>query len=133
MSGDVWDGDLSKHQGVAGMRIPPGNYRVEIEDAELTETSGKTPMVNIWLTVLNEGEFQGATITDRLVLTPELTPRTVEFLNCIGLTHSGATDPASLREFVGKVLEAHVVVGEPYNGRVRAEVRGSPDAIGNSD
>lgn len=114
--------DLSNYKDRVGSRVPPGTYRVQVEDAELTESSNKNPMVNLWFTIL-EGEFQGQTITDRLVLTDRSLFRVVGFLQGIGLPTPKKKLKLNIRQFIGRVLDVEADDGEPYNGRVRTEVR----------
>lgn len=115
--------DLSNYKDRVGSRVVPGTYRVQVEDAELTESSNKNPMVNLWFTIL-EGEFQGQTVTDRLVLTERSMFRVVGFMQGIGLPTPKKKLKMNLRQFIGRVLDIEVDDGEPYNGRVRSEVRG---------
>lgn len=121
--------DLSNYKDRVGSRVAPGSYRVQVEDAELTESSNKNPMVNLWLTIM-EGEFQGQTVTDRLVLTEKSLFRVVGFMQGIGLPTPKRKLKLNIRQFVGKVLDVDIDDGEPYNGRIRSEVRGYNKAPG---
>lgn len=121
--------DLSNYKDRVGSRVAPGSYRVQVEDAELTESSNKNPMVNLWFTVM-EGEFQGQTVTDRLVLTEKSLFRVVGFMQAIGLPTPKRKLKLNIRQFVGKVLDVDIDDGEPYNGRIRSEVRGYNKAPG---
>lgn len=115
--------DLSNYKDRVGTRVIPGTYRVQVEDVELTESSNKNPMVNMWFTCL-DGEFQGQTLTDRLVLTEKSMFRVVGFMQAIGLPTPKKKLKLNIRQFIGRVLDVEVDDGEPYNGRIRSEVRG---------
>jgi hypothetical protein len=136
--------DLSNYKDRVGTRVIPARYRVQVEDAESTESSNHNPMVNLWFKVIG-GEFDGATITDRLVLTEKSLFRVVGFMQAIGLPTPKRKLKVNIRQFVGRVLDIEVDDGEPYNGRIRSEVRAyykvpkgegtdqSDDAIGEDD
>ena len=115
--------DLSNYKDRVGSRVVPGTYRVQVEDAEITESAAKNQMINLWFTVI-EGEFQGQTVVDRLVLTEKSLFRVVGFMQGIGLPTPKKKLKLNVRQFVGRVLDIDVEDGEPYNGRIRSEVRG---------
>lgn len=115
--------DLSNYKDRVGSRVMPGTYRVQVEDAENTESANKNPMINLWFTIL-EGEFAGQTVTDRLVLTEKSLFRVVGFMQAIGLPTPKKRIKLNTRQFVGRTLDIEVDDGDPYNGRVRSEVRG---------
>jgi hypothetical protein len=115
--------DLTSYKDRVGSRVVPGTYRVQVEDAEITESAAKNQMINLWFTVV-EGEFQGQTVVDRLVLTEKSLFRVVGFMQGIGLPTPKKKLKINIRQFVGRVLDIDVEDGEPYNGRIRSEVRG---------
>lgn len=115
--------DLSNYKDRVGSRVPPGTYRVQVEDVERTESSNKNDMINLWFAIL-DGEFMGQTITDRLVITEKSLFRVVGFMQGIGLPTPKKKLKLNIRQFVGRTLDIEVDDGEPYNGRVRSEVRG---------
>lgn len=115
--------DLSNYKDRVGARIAPGTYRVQVEDAELTKANSGNPMVNMWLRVTG-GEFDGQTIVDRLVVTEKSLFRIVGFLQAVGIPTPKKTIQVPVRAIIGKVLEVEVADGEPYNGKIKSEVRG---------
>lgn len=115
--------DLSNYKDRVGSRLVPDTYRVQVEDAEITESAAKNQMINLWFTVM-EGEFQGSTVVDRLVLTEKSLFRVVGFMQGVGLPTPKKKLKINVRQFVGRVLDIDVEDGEPYNGRIRSEVRG---------
>ena len=85
MSNDDFELDLTNYKDRVGSRVTPGRYRVYVEDAEMGQTSKKDPMINIWL-LIQGGEFDGATIIDRLLPAHEKALfRVVGFMDAIGL------------------------------------------------
>jgi hypothetical protein len=115
--------DLTNYKDRVGNRVVPGRYTVLVEDAELDKSQAGNDMVNLWLRVTG-GEFDGATIVDRLTITEKALFRVVGFMQAIGLPTPRKRFKMNVRAFVGKTLDVDVEDGEPYNGRVKSEVRG---------
>lgn len=115
--------DLSNYKDRVGSRVTPGRYKVVVEDAEMDKSKAGNDMINVWFRVL-EGEHEGATVIDRLTITEKALFRVVGFMQGIGMPTPKKRLSLSPRQFVGKVLEIDVEDGEPYNGRVKSEVRG---------
>lgn len=115
--------DLSNYKDKVGSRVTPGRYKVLVEDVESTEARSGNKMINLWFNI-QDGEFKGQTIVDRLVLTENSLFRVVGFMQALGLPTPKKRLKLNLRLFVGKVLEIDVEDGDPYNGRVKSEVRG---------
>lgn len=116
--------DLTKFKDRVGNRVNPGRYRVVVEDAEQDTAKSGNTMINLWLKVVG-GEFDGAVIVDRLVLTENSLFRVVGFMQAIGMPTPKKRLQVNLQtQFVGRALDVDVEDGEPYNGRVKSEVRG---------
>lgn len=115
--------DLTSYKERIGQRVVPGRYTVVVEDAEIDTAKSGNQMINLWLRVLN-GTYEGSTLTDRLVITEKSLFRVVAFMQAIGLPTPKKRLAVNLRNFIGKTLDVDVDDGEPYNGRVRSEVRG---------
>ena len=115
--------DLSNYKDRGGSRVAEGTYRVLVEDAEQTEARSGNAMIKLFFRIQG-GEFDGATIVDRLVLTEKSLFRVVGFMQAIGLPTPKKKLAISLNQFIGKHLDIQVEDGEPYNGRVKSEVRG---------
>lgn len=129
--GDSFVVDLSNYKDRVGQRVTPGRYRVLVEDAEMDTAKSGNKMINLWLRV-EEGEHQGATIIDRLVLTENSLFRVVGFMQAIGLPTPKKRLALNLRNFIGRHLIIDVEDGDPYNGRVKSEVRGYSKIEGDS-
>lgn len=116
--------DLTNYRDRFGTRVAPGRYIARVEDAEADETSGGKPMINVFLEIVDEGEFQGATVVDRLLPAHEKALfRVVNFMRALGLPTPKKRLQINLSQFVGKYVEIDVDDGEPYNGTIRSEVR----------
>lgn len=115
--------DLTNYKDRVGSRVEPGRYRVQIEDIENTRSNAGNPMMNIQFRVMG-GEFDGQTIVDRLAQTEKAMFRTVGFLQALGVPTPKKKLKLNTQNLVGKVMEIDVEDGEPYQGRVRSEVRG---------
>lgn len=115
--------DLTGYKDRVGARVEPGRYRVVVDDAEMDKSKAGNPMVNIWLRVVG-GEFDGATLTDRLTITDKALFRIVGFMQAIGLPTPKKRLQVNTAMFVGKMLDVDVEDGDPYNGRIKSEVRG---------
>ena len=114
--------DLSNFKDRVGQRIQPGRYRVVVDDVEQDTAKSGNQMINLWLRVV-EGEFSGSVLIDRLVLHQNSLFRVVGFLQAIGVPTPKKKLRMNIQAFLGKVLEVEVDDGEPYNGRVKSEVR----------
>jgi hypothetical protein len=115
--------DLTGYKDKVGARVTEGRYRVVVEDCEQDKSAAGNDMINLWLRIVG-GEFDGQTIVDRLVLTGKSLFRVVGFMQAIGLPTPKKRLKVSLDQFKGKTLEVDVADGDPYNGRVKSEVRG---------
>lgn len=121
--------DLTNYKDRVGNRVVPGRYTVVVEDAENDTAKSGNAMVNLWLRVQG-GEFDGATIVDRLVITEKSLFRVVGFMQAIGLPTPKKRLKMNVRGFIGRTLDIDVEDGDPYNGRVKSEVRGYMRIVG---
>lgn len=115
--------DLSNYKDRVGARVTPDRYRVVVEDVESDSSKAGNPMINIWFRIQG-GEFDGQTLVDRLTITEKALFRVVGFMNAIGLPTPKQQIRINPQKFLGQVLDVDVDDGEPYNGRVKSEIRG---------
>ena len=115
--------DLSNYKDRVGSRVLPGRYRVVVEDVEADQSKAGNPMINLWFRIQG-GEFDGQTLVDRLTVTEKALFRVVGFMQAIGLPTPKKKLQINPQKFLGQVLDVDVDDGEPYNGRVKSEVRG---------
>lgn len=115
--------DLSNYRDRVGGRIEPGRYRVVVEDAWEDKSNAGNTMITMNLRVSDGGEFDGTSVIDRLVLSEKSLFRVVGFMQAIGLPTPKRKLQVNLSRFIGQTLEIDVEDGDPYNGRVKSEVR----------
>lgn len=115
--------DLSNYKDRVGARVAPGRYPVVVEDVEADQSKAGNPMINLWFRIQG-GEYDGQTLVDRLTVTDKALFRVVGFLNAIGMPTPKGQVKVNPQKFLGQRLEVDVDDGEPYNGRVKSEVRG---------
>lgn len=123
----IWD--LTNFKDRTGSRVPPGRYKVIVDDVEVTKAQESgNEMANLWLRIL-EGEHEGEIIIDRLVNSPGAMFRAVGFMQAIGMKTPKQKLKTNPYQFKGKVLEVDVDDDE-YRGRIRSAVRGYMRATG---
>jgi hypothetical protein len=115
--------DLSNYKDRFGSNVPANRYRVQIEDAEVGESNAHNPMIILWYRIMG-GPFDGSVIVDRLAQTDNAMWRTVSLMQAIGLPTPKKQLRARPSTWVGKVLDIDVEDGDPFNGKVKSEVRG---------
>lgn len=128
MASDSLIVDLTGYRDRTGSRVEPGRYKVQIEEVESDKTGPNskkpgTPMINLWFRIVG-GEYDGHTVVDRLVLMDTAMFRFVGFMQALGLPTPRKRIKVNIAQFVGKTLQIDVEDGDPYNGRVKSEVRG---------
>lgn len=114
--------DLTEYKDRVGSRVPPGDYDVVVEDTENDKSKAGNPMVNMWLRVI-DGPEKGATIIDRLVMTENALFRVVGFLDAVGIPTPKKKFKVPHKAIRGRRLTVTVEDGDPYNGRVKSEIR----------
>jgi|WetSurMetagenome_2_1015567.scaffolds.fasta_scaffold134854_3 hypothetical protein len=98
--------------------LPEGVYQFQINEAEEAESQAGNPMVNLRLAVVNDPQYNGRTVFDRLVLTAASARRLKAFGDAAGLDFRMGVDPA---EMVGKIVWAEVK-HEEYQGETNAKI-----------
>lgn len=114
--------DLTNYKDTSGARVPEDTYRVVVEDAEVKKSKAGNDMVVLYLRVLG-GPYDGSTILDRLPLSERALFRVVEFMQGIGLPTPRKRLQLKLDTIIGRQVDVRVEDGEPYNGRIKSEVR----------
>lgn len=115
--------DLSNYRDRMGANVPEGRYTVVVDDAEMDKSKAGNPMINMWLRIV-DGDQKDLVLTDRLTLTERSMFRIVGFMQAINLPTPRKRLKLNLKTFLGKTLQVDVADGEPYNGRVKSEVKG---------
>lgn len=115
--------DLTGYKSNVSDRVEPGRYRFVVEDVEVGQTKAKDAVkISVWLRVQG-GEFDGATIIEQLTQKKAAMFRTVNFLEALGVPTPRKKFKLDFSKLVGRQLEAEVDDGEPYNNRVKSEIR----------
>lgn len=117
--------DLSGYKDKNGTYVPDNDYLVVVEDVENDKTGPKSknpgsPMVILYLRVIG-GEYDGATLVDRMTVTPNALFRIVGFMQAIGLKVPKKKFKINTGKFVGKHLLVSTTTDE-WNGAKRANV-----------
>jgi hypothetical protein len=114
--------DLTGFKDRVGQYVPPGRYRVLVEEAESDTSKQGNPMVVLYLRVQG-GEHDGSNLVDRLTLTDKAMFRVVNFMQAIGMPTPRKRLQINLRQFTNRVLDVDVQ-DEPYLGKVTAKIAG---------
>jgi hypothetical protein len=122
-SGEVFVFDFTNFKSQFGDRVPAGRYTVEVETVESVQAKSGTPGVRLWLRVLG-GEYEGSTLMDTLYLSEAALWRAQSFLEACGIPTPKKEVRLKGSNLVGRRLTIDVADGDPYNGRVKTEVRG---------
>lgn len=132
----IIDLDLTGYKDRFGAYLAPGRYHVIVEDLEVVSSKkekeeaaasrrpARLNMVNLWLRVVDRGEFEGLVQTDRLMLEGGALFRTVGFLQALGMPTKRGKMRIDGQRWLGKHLLIDTRDGDPYNGQVRSEVAG---------
>ena len=115
--------DLSNYKDRFGGYVSPGRYRVRVADTDVDKSAKGNDMIIVYLDII-DGEYAGTTLVDRLTLVERAMFRVVGFMAAIGLQTPRKRLRINTQQWVGRVLDIDVEDGEPYNGRVRSEIRG---------
>lgn len=113
---------LAKYRDSQSDRIDPGRYTVRVEDADVQESKAGKTMVVTWLKVV-DGEFEGATLVDRMTLTEAAMFRIVGFMKAVKLPVPKRDININTDVFIGRLLDVDVADQE-YRDRVNSQVTG---------
>lgn len=114
--------DLSNYKERSSARVPEGEYLVNVEDLEMTETRKGDPMLVVYLKIIG-GDSDGLNLVDRLTLTEKAMFRAVGFLQGLGIKTPKRRIQVDPAKIVGRKVRVEVGDGDPYNGVVRSEIR----------
>jgi hypothetical protein len=115
--------DFTNYKDTSSAHVPPGTYHVEVTDFEerISKASGN-PMFVVSLEIV-EGPYSGRQILDRLPQTEKAMFRSAAFLQALGVKIAKKKIALNSRSLIGRPMDIVVEDGEPYNGRVKSEVR----------
>lgn len=119
--------DLTNFKDRVGTNVPEGRYTVQVEDIEIDTSNGAATKGSRMLIVffrVTSGDHEGATLIDRLIVHDKTMFRVVGFMQALGIPTPKKRLKLDVNRFIGRMLQIDVEDGEPYNGRVRSEIRG---------
>lgn len=114
--------DFTNYKDTSTAHVPAGTYRAEVSDFEETTSKAGNAMFVVYLEII-EGPHAGQQIIDRLPQTEKAMFRSAAFLQALGIRIAKKKIALNPRSLLGRPVDIVVEDGEPYNGRVRSEVR----------
>ena len=114
--------DFTNYKDTSTARVPAGTYHAEVSDFEETTSKAGNTMFVIYLEI-TEGAHAGQQIIDRLPQTEKAMFRSAAFLQALGVKIAKKKIALNPRSLIGRPVDIVVEDGEPYNGRVKSEVR----------
>lgn len=114
--------DFTNYKDTSTAHVAPGTYRAEVSDFEETTSKAGNAMFVVYLEI-TEGPQAGQQIIDRLPQTEKAMFRSAAFLQALGVKIAKKKIALNPKSLIGRPVDIVVEDGEPYNGRVRSEVR----------
>lgn len=114
--------DFTNYKDTSTAHVAPGTYHAEVTDFEETTSKAGNAMFVVYLEII-EGPHAGQQIIDRLPQTEKAMFRSAAFLQALGVKIAKKKIALNPRSLIGRPVDIVVEDGEPYNGRVRSEVR----------
>ena len=114
--------DLTNYKDTSTAHVAPGTYHAEVSDFEETTSKAGNAMFVVYLEI-TEGPHTGQQIIDRLPQTEKAMFRSAAFLQALGVKIAKKKIALNPRSLIGRPVDIVVEDGEPYNGRVKSEVR----------
>ena len=114
--------DFTNYKDTSTAHVAPGTYHAEVSDFEETTSKAGNTMFVIYLEI-TEGPHAGQQIIDRLPQTEKAMFRSAAFLQALGVKIAKKKIALNPRSLVGRPIDIVVEDGEPYNGKVKSEVR----------
>lgn len=114
--------DFTNYKDTSTAHVAPGTYHAEVSDFEETTSKAGNAMFVVYLEITS-GPHAGQQIIDRLPQTEKAMFRSAAFLQALGVKIAKKRISLNPRSLVGRPVDILVEDGEPYNGRVKSEVR----------
>lgn len=114
--------DFTNYKDTSTAHVAPGTYHAEVSDFEETTSKAGNAMFVVYLEI-TEGPHAGQQIIDRLPQTEKAMFRSAAFLQALGVKIAKKKIALNPKSLIGRPVDIVVEDGEPYNGRVRSEVR----------
>ena len=114
--------DFTNYKDTSTAHVAPGTYHAEVSDFEETTSKAGNAMFVVYLEI-TEGPHAGQQIIDRLPQTEKAMFRSAAFLQALGVKIAKKKISLNPRSLIGRPVDIVVEDGEPYNGKVKSEVR----------
>lgn len=114
--------DFTNYKDTSTAHVAPGTYRAEVSDFEETTSKAGNAMFVVYLEITS-GPHAGQQIIDRLPQTEKAMFRSAAFLQALGVKIAKKRISLNPKSLIGRPVDILVEDGEPYNGRVKSEVR----------
>lgn len=114
--------DFTSYRDTGSARVEPGTYTAKVTDFRETVSKADNVMFEVFLEITS-GPFAGKQIIDRLPQTEKAMFRSAAFLQALGVKIARKKLSLNPKSLIGRLVDILVEDGEPYNGRVKSEVR----------
>lgn len=114
--------DFTNYKDTSTAYVPAGTYHAEVSDFEETTSRAGNAMFVVYLEIIS-GPHAGQQIIDRLPQTEKAMFRSAAFLQALRVKIAKKRISLNPKSLIGRPVDIVVEDGEPYNGRVRSEVR----------
>lgn len=114
--------DFTNYRETGSAQVPAGTYRARVNDFEETESKAGNAMFVVYLEII-DGPYTGKQIIDRLPQTEKAMFRSAAFLQALGVKIAKKRIALNPKSLIGRPVDILVEDGEPFNGRVKSEVR----------
>ena len=114
--------DFTNYKDTSTAHVAPGTYHAEVSDFEETTSKAGNAMFVVYLEITS-GPHAGQQIIDRLPQTAKAMFRSAAFLQALGVKIAKKRISLNPKSLIGRPVDIVVEDGEPYNGRVKSEVR----------
>jgi len=114
--------DFTNYRETGSAQVPAGTYRAKVNDFEETESKAGNAMFVVYLEII-AGPYTGKQIIDRLPQTEKAMFRSAAFLQALGVKIAKKRIALNPKSLIGRPVDILVEDGEPFNGRVKSEVR----------
>jgi hypothetical protein len=114
--------DFTNYKDTSTAHVPAGTYHAEVSDFEETVSKADNVMFVVYLRI-TEGPYAGQQIIDRLPQTERAMFRSAAFLQALGVKIAKKKIALNPKSLVDRPVDIVVEDGDPYNGKVKSEVR----------
>ena len=114
--------DFTNYKDTSTAHVDPGTYHAEVSDFEETTSKAGNAMFVVYLEITS-GPHAGQQIIDRLPQTEKAMFRSAAFLQALGVKIAKKRISLNPKSLIGRPVDIVVEDGDPYNGRVKSEVR----------